>query len=112
MQRGGEVSPGAQVLLWLASVVVTGVAGLVVVGSTHDEFLDCSNPEIRESADTALGWIVAVVASALPVAVAVWLVGGVRHGLPALALGTALVSLGVWWWLLDATCEWSSLSRF
>ncbi len=101
--------PTLPVLGWLASVVIAGGLGLLVLGATYDEFLDCSNPEIHESADTTFGWAIAVVASALPVGVACWLAGGPRRPLTALALATALVSLGIWWWLLDADCEWYAL---
>lgn len=101
-----EAAPWPKVLIWLGAVIASGVAGLIVIGGAYDEFLDCSNPEIHESADTALGWTVAFVASALPVAVAIWLAGGLRRTLPAVALGVAVLSLVVWRWLLVANCEW------
>lgn len=68
--------------------------------------MDCSNPEIHESANTAFGWTVAIVASALPVAVAALLAGGLRRKLPAIATAVALLGLVVWWWALDSDCEW------
>jgi hypothetical protein len=111
VQHPTAESPRLQVLVWLASAVVAGVAGLFVVGATYREFMDCSNPELHESANTTFGWTVAVVASALPVAVATWLAGGPWRKLPALAFAIALLSLAVWWWMLDADCEWYALSR-
>ncbi|WP_421120765.1 hypothetical protein ACE2AJ_05535 [Aquihabitans daechungensis] len=106
MERMGAASPVAEIGIWLGAVLVSGVAGLVVLGVTYDEFLDCSNPEIHESANTTLGWTIAFVASALPLAVATWLAGGLRRGLTIVALVVALLSLGFWQWVLDADCEW------
>ncbi len=100
-----------QVFVWLASAVVVGGAGFLLVGATYDEFMDCSNPEIHESANTTFGWTVAAAASALPVAVATWLAGGLRRELPALAIATAMLSMVIWWWMLDKDCEWYSLSQ-
>lgn len=52
---------------------------------------------------------VAGVASALPVASAARLAGGLWHKLPAFAVATALLSLGVWFWMLDRDSEWCGL---
>lgn len=106
MERISEASPALKVPIWLGAVAASGVVGLLLVGATYDEFMDCSNPEIHESANTSLAWTVAVLASALPVAVSIWLAGGLWRKLPALALAVALLSLGLWRWLLDAGCEW------
>lgn len=71
-----DAEPLSQVVVWLGSVMVATIAGLMLVGATHNEFLDCSNPDAHESADTALGWTIAVLASALPVGIAVFVAGG------------------------------------
>jgi hypothetical protein len=106
MERVDEASPALKVLVWMGVVVASGVAGLIVVGVAYDEFMDCSNPEIHQSADTAFGWVVAFAASVLPVAVAAWLSGGLRRRLPAVAIAVALLSLVAWSWVLKADCEW------
>lgn len=93
--------------LWFVTATLCGVAGVVALGSRYDEFLDCSNPEIHERASTPLGWSVAVVASIIPVAVAIWLAGRVRHRLVYLAVFAAALALTtVWPWMLDPGCEW------
>ncbi len=43
VQRPTNEPPILQVFVWLASAVVVGGEGLLVVGATYDEFLDCSN---------------------------------------------------------------------
>jgi hypothetical protein len=106
MERVGEASTASKVTVWLGAVIASGIAGLIVVGVAYDEFMDCSNPEIHESANTTLGWAVALAASALPVAAAIWLAGGLRRRLSAVALVVALLSLAVWGWALNANCEW------
>ena len=111
MRRSIGDAPALQVAGWLASVVVFGGGGLLLVSATYRELMDCSNPELHQSANTTLGWIVAIVASAAPVAVAVWLAGGVRRTLPAWALAVALASLAIWWWMLDADCEWYAVPQ-
>ena len=96
-----------RVWLWFVMAVVCGVAGVVVLGRLYDEFLDCSNPEIHERANTPLGWSVAVIASIIPVAVAIRLAGRVRHRLVLLAVAAAALALAtVWPWVLDPRCEW------
>lgn len=104
-------APALQVAGWIASVVVAGGGGLLILSATYQEFMDCSNPELHQSANTTLGWTVATVASAAPVGVSVWLAGGVGRRLPALALAVALASLAIWWWILDADCEWYSVAQ-
>lgn len=111
MQRPIGDAPTLQVAGWLASVVVAGGGGLLLLSATYQEFMDCSNPELHQSANTTLGWTVAIVASAAPVAIAVWLAGGVRRKLPAWALAVALASLAIWWWMLDADCEWYGVTQ-
>lgn len=111
MRRTATWSPVARVLVWLASVALFGCIGLVLVGTVYPEFADCSNPEIHQSANTTFGWAVAIVTAALPVAVAVWLAGGLWRRLPAVALAVALVTLVLWQWILDADCEWYALSQ-
>ena len=106
MERVDETSPLLKVLVWLGAVVASGVSGVIVVGVAYDEFMDCSNPELHQSADTAIGWMVAFAASVLPVVVAIWIAGGPRRRLSVAAFAVALLSLAVWSWVLDADCEW------
>lgn len=95
------------VLVWLGAVLGLGVVGLVVVSLTHAQFLDCSVVETHVSANTPLGWTVALVSSGLPILVAAALrPAGKQWLLPASVLVT-LAEFSVWVWLLNpGGCDW------
>lgn len=116
MPEGGEVlkqpsltSVRVQFVAWFASVILFGGIGFGLLDLVYQEHMDCSNPETHESANTLLGWMVAIVSSVLPVVAAVWLARGVRRPLPVAALLLAVASMGVWKWILDVDCEWYAL---
>ena len=81
------------------AVLACGAAGLFIVGRIHADFMDCSVKEIHESANTPLGWSIALAASLVPVVVAA---SHRNRRLTAAALVVAAVELVVWWWAFTA----------
>ncbi len=74
----------------------------------YDEFLDCSNPEHHESANTPLGWSVAVLATILPLAVAA-LLRPLQRRLMIAAVLVASIQIPSWVWALNPSgCDWMS----
>lgn len=91
---------------WLVSLLALGFIGAVAIFVSYDEFLDCSNPETHESANTPLGWTVAVVSTGVPLLVGV--VSGLRYSirLVGAALLVAALEALVWVWALNPSgCE-------
>ena len=100
MPNIGAISPEKPFAVWLISMLTLGVLGAVVVAFSHTEFLDCSVPETHESANTPLGWSMALLATVVPLIIGVTL--GVRHSrrLIGLALAVAGVQSVIWLWVL------------
>lgn len=115
-RRPAESAWPVPLLLWFGSVLLFGVIGVVLAGREYREFMDCSNPELHESANTAYGWTLALLASLVPVGTASGLAQRLtdRDGrrLMVLAAAVAAGSLLVWWWALDKDCEWHAIGSF
>ncbi len=95
---------------WLASLLTFGLAGSIVVALTHDEFLDCSNPQTHESANTPLGWSMAVMATVIPAIVGVTIGLAASRRLIGVSIAVAALQAVIWTWALTPTgnCESAS----
>lgn len=100
MPETRAISRDRSIVIWLVSMLTLGFVGAVVVALSHTEFLDCSVPETHESANTPLGWSMALMATVIPLVIGVTL--GVRHvrWLIAVAIAVAGVQAVVWLWAL------------
>lgn len=96
----GATSREKPVTVWLISMLTLGALGAVVVALSHTEFLDCSIPETHESANTPLGWSMALLATVVPLIIGVVL--GARHSrrLVGLAIAVAGIQAVIWLWVL------------
>ncbi len=95
-------------LIWLLTTLASGLVGVAVIALRYDEFLDCSNPEHHESANTPLGWSVAVLATILPLAVAA-LLRPLQRRLMIAAVLVASIQIPLWVWALNPSgCDWMS----
>ena len=95
-------------LIWLLTMLASGFVGVAVIALRYDEFLDCSNPEQHESANTPLGWSVAVLATMLPLAIAALLRPRQRRLMVAAVL-VACIQIPIWVWALNPSgCDWMS----
>jgi len=96
----GATSRERPIAVWLISMLTLGVLGAVAVALSHTEFLDCSIPETHESANTPLGWSMALLATVAPLLIGVVL--GARHSrwLVGLAIAVAGVQAVIWLWVL------------
>ena len=93
---------------WMCSVLAFGLAGIVVIFFSYNEFLDCSIPETHESANTPFGWTTAAIATGVPLLVGIVL--GLRHStkLVGAAVLVAAVQASVWVWALNpGGCDWA-----
>ena len=104
----GATSRGKPIAVWLISMLTLGVLGAVVATASHTEFLDCSVPETFESANTPLGWSMALLATVVPLIIGVIL--GVRHSrrLIGLAIAVAGVQSVIWIWVLTTPADCGS----
>lgn len=96
----GVASRDRSIAIWLVSMLTFGFLGAVVVALTHTEFLDCSIAETHESANTPLGWSMALMATVIPLIIGATL--GARHvrWLIAVAIAVAGIETVVWVWAL------------
>ena len=108
MPNIGAISREKPFAVWLISILTLGVVGAVVVTASHTEFLDCSVPETFESANTPLGWSMALLATVVPLIIGVTL--GVRHSrrLIGLAIAVAGIQSVIWIWALTTPADCGS----
>lgn len=89
-------------------MLASGFVAMAVISLRYDQFLDCSNPEQHQSANTPLGWSVAVVATTLPLVIAALLKPRQRL-LVVTAVLVACVQIPLWVWALNpGGCDWMS----
>lgn len=105
MQEGDE-TPKTMLLplaLWLALAGLIGMLAVAILSQVYTSFMDCSIVETYESANTTLGWVVAIGATLAPIALILW-------ARPSrLALGLILIgaALEMWLWTsFFAPCDW------
>ena len=117
MLETDAASRDQSIAIWLISMLTLGFLGAVVVALTHTEFLDCSVAETHESANTPLGWSMALIATVTPLVVGVVL--GARHvrWLIAITIAVAGVQSLIWVWALTTPGDcgataflWTSLT--
>lgn len=108
MPNIGAISQEKPFAVWLISILTLGVVGAVVVTASHTEFLDCSVPETFESANTPLGWSMALLATVVPLIIGVTL--GVQHSrrLIVLAIAVAGIQSVIWIWALTTPADCGS----
>jgi len=79
---------------WVALVIGLGFSALLIIEVTHYATLDICDP-FHEPPTTILGFTVAILATAVPVAFGIWSRIGT---LIKVASGIAVVECLFWWW--------------
>jgi len=92
--------------IWIVSVVGFGLLGLAVIGAVYQGAFDCDYTGTPESANSLLGWAIALFATLMPMAIGYAVVTErARVAVLVIAVVTAGLELWVWWWILNPICQ-------